>query len=492
MSVLDRPAWTASPRWAWLLVGAGLLATLLGFGVRLGRYPLPMIDESFFTQPALHHLAGQGFLDDVGGGAPAVDRVWSFHSPVYPRLLAPVLRLAGVSELAARLPQFLAWHLAWLLLLTALLRRGLWREALLASLLRLGDRALLEVLYARPDGLAFLWLAAGFVVLLGAVGRAPAPRLVLAGALVGGGAACHPTAVIFVLAAAALLAVAAPAGRRMAVLGRFVVGALLPALGLLALLAADLGAAAAQFRWHAGEAQAQFAALAGGRLAVLRWSAGWAVFLALATLPLTAALRGAWGRDPAGDVRRLATIFALAGLAIAAKPPSYPYYLVYFTAWPLLALAVWLPTARPRAAALLVGLAALLAWLPSAAWNGLRLREAVWFHQALDRRPLEARLAGLVPRDAPVTGSPEFWAIARRAGLRYEPLPWFGRELTPDPQAWLILIDEDLQERRRVAAADLAARRRVWRGHGFPRARLLEWPFTIYGPRGPGSGPPPD
>ncbi len=487
---------SASPRWATVTCYGLIVMSWCLYGFSLDRYPLPFVDEPFYNYPAIRFLEGEGLTYKVSDAAPHGDTLWSYHAPFFPRLQVATYSLLGISEYAHRLPQYLAAHLAIFVLCRFLLRRGLFWSALILAVAWLGDRSSQEVLYGRMEGIYLLCLAGGFVFLARTTQQASLRDSAAAGLCLGTATGFHPVTLGFCAFGVGWLAWLST--RRRASAAAFVAGCLVPLGLMLACWLPSLSASLEQFLWNAsvvrsGTLGEKFLSL----FEVLRWSRYWAAGLGLLTLfwlmPL--AVRRCWSRAafhqlPAAEpVWILAAWFAVVGLLsllVFAGAAVYPYYLVLFTVWPILALAV-LGESRCLQSALQfafwpVAVLVLLCWLPSLAWNALRFRES-WAHfDQLDRTACARHLARVVPPGAELTGSPDLFLIARKAGLNFKPLPWYGRHTRVAPDAWILLKETDLIDPIRVAPTELKGRPML-RTVAFPNAKGLEYPLLLFRPR---------
>jgi hypothetical protein len=180
--------------------------------------------------------------------------------------------------------------------------------------------------------------------------------------------------------------------------------------------------------------------------------------------------------------------FSVAGLFSLLRSMMFPYYLVYFTVWPVIALGLLVDGLAAdrralRRAAVAVGAVVILCWAPSLLWNAMRAREAMRARGALDQRAFARRLAAVVPAGAPVTGTPELYLIARRAGLDFTPLTWFPEGEPVRPDAWIILSRKNRSEAIRVDPRSLEGRVVVFDGAAFPGVKYLGYPITVFGPQ---------
>jgi hypothetical protein len=166
-----------------------------------------------------------------------------------------------------------------------------------------------------------------------------------------------------------------------------------------------------------------------------------------------------------------------------------PYYLVIWAPWPVLLVMSWVErnvAARTRQA-LLVLAAALVVWLPCATWNLLRCREAFMYGRKMTLAHLSETVHAHVPANARVVGSPELFAYASEVGLDFVPLPYFGKDVMPEPTDWLLFSTNDLERTTgyaRVDASALSSRSEPLRFDAFPAARANEYPLVLYAPVG--------
>jgi hypothetical protein len=347
-----------------------------------------------------------------------------------------------------------------------------------------------------------LFAALGFMALVNVLKGRPSGWAVACGASLGTGVGFHPITIVFVAVAAALFLLALPAGSRLRALIGLGLGGLLPLIGVLLCWLPDPIACWEQFLWHAriNGAQASVSDFFGRLWQVLMWSKYWAAALILVAAPLLIVMAGLslFGRRPLCQRGRdaiwvAAAAFSLAGLCCVAAG-GYPYYLVYFTPWPTMGLAVLWESRRGMGSipmALKVAVACcFLAWLPSLAWNGLRLRECVANFRRLDRSAVIAQLRQLIPPGVRVMGTPELFLLARESGLDYAPLPIrvihanheLQTDFEPPPDDWLLLTEHDWTRSYLIAPRSLASREVVFRGAAFPDVPYWQSPLVVLGP----------
>jgi hypothetical protein len=173
----------------------------------LDRYPLVnAIDEPALNQPAISYHDGHSLLWAPAPNAPYENELWFYHGPFYPRFQTFTFRILGISEFSSRLPQYLASSLAILALSLVLIYSGLPKTGVLLPIVWLGDRSSIEVLLARPEGIALLALAGAFVVLVRRQCLSQWLVVFLAGFCTALAAGFHPRACVFVIGAFVFLA----------------------------------------------------------------------------------------------------------------------------------------------------------------------------------------------------------------------------------------------------------------------------------------------
>jgi hypothetical protein len=191
-------------------------------------------------------------------------------------------------------------------------------------------------------------------------------------------------------------------------------------------------------------------------LGMLRWAQPWVLVLVVTAV----AAAGAWAvnaprpgepREEREQIWMTAAVFGAAGIVTLVHRSVLPYYLVFFSTWPIIVLAM-LPHLRPaesrpllRAGALAAVTIVGVAWSASMAWNTLRFRERVLFYQRLDPVQFTRVIDSIVPKSAAATGSKELVMAARAAGLAFEPPPWLERNFWPASDHWVLLSERDLE-----------------------------------------------
>ncbi|SEG00010.1 hypothetical protein SAMN05421819_1627 [Bryocella elongata] len=405
--------------WRYRSVALGIVvAGALVWSIALGRFDPFYTDNPFFSVPALRASLGFPFTYQVSVHAPFVDSLWAYHGPLLPHLLAVLYRWFGFSRAMASVPNFVGGWLAALLLVGFLIRRGYAQACLIFAVLWVGDRAVLEILYARMEGLALLFAAIGLILAVEAAESSSRLAAALCGISCGLALLSHPLCATFSLAAGGSFLLR----RQFAVAAFFVLGLALDLLLLLKLWGFRPHDAVRQFLWHAGINRSETHGHGiRSLLGALRWSEGWVACLIVFSIAMAMVI-GARSRTEmalvtgtALDLQFLAA-YSLFSVPLLFMGATFPYYLVYASIWPLLALAVLLEREWPRwrlAAAVLF-----VFWLGSVAWNLSRLREQWKFHRALSAHLLVAEVTRDVPEADELMVGSDLYAIPVEAGHR--------------------------------------------------------------------------
>lgn len=476
----ERPHVQPSALYAQRLAVLIVLVGMIVFGACLDRLRGFYDDDVVFAFPALQAAQGGAFAYPGGPDAPFVNEVWAYHGPVLPNLEYLIFKVAGFSQTATRLPDFLGAWLAALTLVVFLRRRGYPYGALCFAILWCGDRAVIETMVGRMEGLAMFTLAILFV-LLDATWHSGKPRLAFfSGAVAGLCVLIHPLCAVFVLASLLLVACA----RGLAGSLRFIAGGLINLPLLLVLWHLHPIKSWIQFR-HVARNLNKITGLTrlSRLLHMLSWSRFWLIGLVLLTVISAAAVllellrKRRLGQLPIELI--LAAGFSTAGLLLMARSSLFPYYVSYFSIWPILLTAMLTERCRWfRPAALLLA----LLWLPSAAWNLMRIREVVKFHSALTHAAVIRELAQDVPRGAAIATSSELYAVPIEAGYSNRKLVWFDpRQQDVCPDCYLLITrlayDQDF-----VLRSNLDRRTVLYQGPAFPGSGPLGYPVLIFSP----------
>jgi hypothetical protein len=465
--------------------------------ILVGRYPLPYIDESFFNYPAISFLKGHGFLGIVSSKAPYGTTLWAFHGPFYPHIQVFVYWLIGISQEASRLPNLMGGYSA-----ACLMAYLLWRERykfapLILALLWLGDRSTQEIQYARMDGLALLSVVISFMM-INRFYKEPNRRNAFCAAFFGASAvAFHPVTGLFLALGASLIFFVSY--KRKCLFRSFLsYGAGLAAVIILVLVCVQFHPIEAlqQFRWHL-----QYNYMSGttlkakllNLLLVIRWSKWFfgalACFTLLAAIPITLVKIGLLRRkliDCESFFTLSLALFSVAGLVCLISKAVFPYYIIYFSIWPIALMAAsaerLLLRDRPVKLAAAAAIIIFLAWLPSAAWNAMRMREAFLYRNELRHGYILARLEKSLPANAKVSGDPLIYMLAEEAHLDFTPAPHMAEGSHVPDGAWLLLSEPEYTNPEYISATDVHSRIVVFCSNAFPGAKHLTFDVCLLRP----------
>jgi len=496
-----------SPRWSYVICCLLIALPFAGFVFSLDRYPTFCVDEPWFNEAAARRVSGQEYIHVVHTGVPYADLVAANHGPFYTRLQVVVFRVLGLSHFACRFPGYLAAHAAVLTLGLFLLTRGLTRAALILACAWVGDRTTQVIMYGRPDGWCLLFIALALIGTVAALTRTASERRwwMATGLALGTAAGFYPLiALIFGAAVVAATILMLPASRWRRAWVDVALGLLAPLALVFACWAPHIRAAVAQLIWYVRVNRDLVPPVGVAARALLRiwpftswaqyWHAGlaWLVLL-MALPPAIHAVRrsrptGCW--DFGSALATVTTLFSLAGLLLVLNSVSHPSYYLYFTPLATMALAVWWiqgPSCQLLSSLRrVVGILMVCAWGPSLGWNVMRFREARLWYGMLDKQAIVRELERHVPRGTEIRGDPIFFIVARQAGLRFTPLPWYGndRSIRIQPSDWLVLSPDYLCVLNSVEP-DWSKRRPL----RLERVAFGESPYTrqtyfIYGPEG--------
>ena len=451
----------------------------------VGHYPGFYIDDSFFAYPALKAAQGGSFTYAISSSAPYAQQLWAYHGPLFPHLLKALFELFGFSSTVARLPQFVGGWLAALIATVYLNRRGYAIAALLFAILWCGDRAPQELMYARMDGLALLCLTLAFILTAQALLRRSDPLALLGGIANGLAALLNPFCAMFGLASIFVLLIA----RRFRSSVAFAIGLALNLPVLLYLLAFHPREALAQFLWHAHHLPKDpHGALHRSieMLVILRWSRFWFVALVAFACWLIISearkfIQQRFRRATLNPELLLAAAFSAAALPMLFRAAAEPYYIVYFSLWPMATFAVFLQTRWRQHA--VVATVMLTAWLCSAAWNGFRLREAVKFHPQLNDRAVIAIIHSNIPLMAKIVATPELYSIPPEAGYKnFELTTWFAEHQDICHGCYLLMTEDEYRKGNYVTAQNLAQRNIIYEGPSYPGAAVGQFSIVVLSP----------
>ncbi len=194
--------------------------------------------------------------------------------------------------------------------------------------------------------------------------------------------------------------------------------------------------------------------------------------------------------QPDTDQRFLAVALAalsVTGIGILLLGPGVPYYLVYFTVWPILGSLLALADGRsllPRAASWLVALAVVVAWIPGFAWNAFRLREIPILGTAADPSAFREQLRLSIPDSARISISTELFWLTSGTDRPARPLPFVDSAQAAPPDEWIVLTQLDWERSlRRLPKQHNLRRRRVAHSGGiFPANKYLNTGFVVLAP----------
>jgi Dolichyl-phosphate-mannose-protein mannosyltransferase len=460
-----------------------LLIGCLIYGFSLDRYPGFYIDDVFFAYPALKAALGGPFAYAVSSSAPFGNQLWAYHGPVFPHLLELLFKLFGFSTVVSRLPNFLGGWIAAATIVLFLKSRGYRYAGFAFAILWCGDRAPQELMYARMDGLALLCLVLAFVFLGRAWRQQSASLALLVGFFCGFSTLLNPLCILFAVFSFLLVFYCL----RWKGAGWFALGGLLNVPVLLALWGFKVREPLAQFLWHAHRLQNTTAIQSFFvMLAVLRWSRYWFIALLIYSV-ICLAIAAVWLMKQGGllDQSRIdfviAAGFGIAALPILFRPSTHPYYIIYFSVWPMLCLVMLAEKHWRQTRYLAVGMAVI--WCSSAVWNGLRLREAFLFHAQLGKQFLYSELRKNVPLDATVITTPELYSAPVEAGYaKYGVTSWFAEHQDICADCYLLMQAAEFRDADYISRTNLDQRRVLYSGPAFPGAGMRIYPVVLLSP----------
>ena len=481
------------------LIASGLVVfSFLLFGCSLGRYPGFFCDEPMFNYPAVRYLDSGSMAWRLNPAMPHGDEISAWHSPFYSRLQVLTFKLLGVSEYACRVPQHLAIHIALLVLCVFLIRRGFWKSAILLPMIWIGDRASQETLFGRMEGITALCVVGAFLCGLIAIEKEQVRWYAGYSCCLGLAGGFHPGSIYIALPS---LCVVLILRRKIAwhrLLLGFACGAVVPLCLWLLCWMPHIPESIEQFHWYVHTLNERD--ISRGHFALfpmLKWSKWWVVALILTTafwlIPrLVSLLRSIRCELSAAPFQNIIIVFATSFgcgfvLLLWRNTFIYPYYLVSFTIWPVIAVLITLESGKlnglwKRSFTFFIILL-IAGWLPSLMWNGMRFREMVLMYRQLDQKPFAQKLAKIIPADAKISGTPELFLIARTAHRDFVPLMELGEDLSPPRDHWLFLVEKDFQPGR-LSKEAFNERPLVYEGFAFPEAQWAgsRMPFRVYGP----------
>ena len=187
---------------------------------------------------------------------------------------------------------------------------------------------------------------------------------------------------------------------------------------------------------------------------------------------------------------RLAVLFAgcrLHRLRVILAGCTFPYNIVTLTVWPVIGVTTCLAIQPPADDRLLhhrIGRSALRsAWLPSAAWNLMRTREAITLYSQMDPQPAAAAISNAIPAGATVgvdgTVGLFGWRLDRPVVL----LPWHDEGHRINADWWLLVTDLEYEVPHQIAAEEFQQRRVMLKTTLYSPACPINRTLYLLGPR---------
>jgi hypothetical protein len=480
-----------------------LIGGLVFFVCFAGLYPQLVNDEVFFNFPAISLLKGHGFFCPVSSHAPYAKTLWAYHAPFFPHLQVLTFWLLGISQQVSRLPNLIGGYSAACLMGFLLMRQRYTVAPLIFALVWLGDRGMQELQTARMDGIALLLVVLGFMM-LNRFYVEPNLRIAFCVAFFTASAmGFHPVAgSFFVLSAIVLFTIAYKRKCLPQSLIGYGLGILAVAIAVLSLVQFHPIEALQQFMWwfqivtDSTTISGKWDDLVGS----IRWSKWFlfalAGFTLLVALPIAFSELGKLRRGPIEHrsfFRLSLALFCLAGIVCLINRGVYPYYIIYFSLWPIALLASEaeqrLLLKRPQVLAIAVAAILMVAWLPGAAWNALRIREEVLYRTQLAHGYILAQLKQSVPANARVSGDPYVYMLAEEANLDFTPVPWQAHSDPSDrvpipPDEWLLVTEDEYTNPTYFFASDVRSRSVAFCENAFPGAKRLDFDVCLLRPLG--------
>ena len=497
--------WRRKDRFALAVSIIVIAVSFSAFGLTLSRYPIYFDDEPFFNLSALRLLTAKTFAYTVHTDAPHSGEVWAYHGPFFPRMQIVTLKLFGANHFSCRIPSWFASHVAIGVLVFLLVRYGVPWGACALAVAWAGDSSAQEMLLGRPDGVSLLAVTLGFAALVTALRTAAPKWSFLCGLSLGAAIGFNVATLYFIPAAAVCLLCL----RRMQMILKHGValgfGLAIMAILFLACWLPKPVACWQQFQWfvalHGKDASRVLqewielpTTLNRARWWVMGLIGVWLCVLVPAALRCCACRR----KDEAGlggtqALVIVSTAFAASALLLFTLSSMYRYYLAYFTPWPIVGLAAlasqaWRCESRMKIVLAILSAILAAAWLPSLAWNATKFREMALFYGKLDDTPATAMLSDAVPDGSTVYADPKYFILLHRAGLNFEPLPWYHTVTDFElPETSLLMLSRGYHSIiRRDRPEWLNERDQLAFTTVFPKvvngAKWLREPFYLYGP----------
>jgi hypothetical protein len=163
------------------------------------------------------------------------------------------------------------------------------------------------------------------------------------------------------------------------------------------------------------------------------------------------------------------------------KSTMYPYYIVYFSLWPMLCMVMLAEGHWRKFRPLTIVLA--IIWCSSATWNLLRLREAIYNYPQLSKRFLFAELKDNVPDDAEIVTTPELYSVPIEAGYKHYGLTTsFQEHQDVCHNCFLLMTSGEFQAGNFVSRSNLDQRKVIYSGPAFPHAIQMTYPIVLLSP----------
>ena len=469
-----------------------LVGTIL-YGFSLDRYPLFYVDDAFFAFAPWRAAQGLPFAYAVSSAAPYGDKVWAYHGMVLPNLYILLFKVFGFSTLVSHLPDFLGAWLAALLLVLFLARRGYKYAALIFAILWCGDRAPQEVMYARMDGLALLFLVLAFLALELAWRENNATAALLCGAFCGLSNLTNPLCLPFAVMCFLLTIYAMRWKGALWFAAGYVINLPLQ----LALWHFHVHDSVAQFLWHIHLMQSETVWHSiSVMILVLRWGRYWVIALVIFTVACAGVavvnlIKKGRPADKSGIIFLLAAALGLAMFEAMLHAHTHPYYVVYFSVWPMLCFAILAEEHWKEFRYVAIGMT--LIWCASAAWNGMRIRESIILHSQLSKQFLYSEVRRDVPLNAEIDTVPDLYSVPIEAGFpHYNVAIWFPEKQDLCPRCYLLITLSEFHEPQFIAPSNLQRRQVLYAGPAFPGAGPLAYPIVLLSPETSAANPPSD
>lgn len=465
---------------------AALIAVgFLPFAVAIDRYPAFPSDEAYFAIPAVQSVEAPPDPWVFHTQAPHAGRLNNYHGPFLPKLLERVFAVAGTSHATCRLPGFAAGTLAIIALIAIAVRSGMLTAALMLAVSFAADRWSHELSLGRPEGWVLLFATAGLILLKRHLRTHRRRWAAAAGFALGSAMGFNPSALLFLVAAAAAVVTCVRPDRRVGCVVSLTSGASVAGLIYLVFLWPDLWASYEQIRWHSSLLEAPVwnkiwtRTLGRGHQTCYTtcWAFAVTTCMAFAAMPR---LRRTTRSEP---IAILTTMWAIAGIGTVLLSSGYPYYLALLSPFATLGAGLAVDLTKPRRRLRWWLLASFgIALAPSILWKAGRAREAL-----ASSRPAYDYFASVlhdhVPADAELHGDARFFIEIHRAGRRYHPLPFFANDPGLSVPAAAFVLLSGIQRHASLKFGDLMNRRPLlYAGPGSLDPWVISGEVALYGP----------